>query len=64
MDSDSHNCSTYIVSLLKEIVGLEAYRLAELRLRKKKPLDSVENKKTKLGSFEEIMNSRLLNMKK
>jgi hypothetical protein len=32
-DSSTHKCSTYIVALLKEIVGLEAYRAAEMRIR-------------------------------
>ena len=50
-----HNCVEYLCSLLKEIVGSEVYRAAEIRLRKssQKP-----NDKDFQGTFERLMNDR------
>jgi hypothetical protein len=48
---------------LKEIVGLEAYRAAELRMKEIQPIDLLKPK-PRLGTLEEILNSRLMAMKK
>ncbi|MFO0007059.1 MAG: hypothetical protein ACK559_38680, partial [bacterium] len=55
-----HNCSSYLSRLVKEIVGIEAYRAAEIRLRK----GGEEKLRDFLGTFERMFTDKLAKLRK